>query len=264
MAKGYSKKYEVDYEKTFAYVARLTTVRCFLVVVVIRQWSFLQLYVKNEFLHDTLSEEVYMTSSPGIVILLLYVDMIITRNDASGISDLQTYLNQQFDMKILGPIRYILRLEVSDFPDSFYLFQAKYVFDLISRAGLTYCQVASTPLAYNVRVTPHDGFLLDDSTLFRQFVGSLIYLAITRLDIAHAVHIVSQFMVFPRTSHYSVVLHILRYVKGTLLHGLHFSSHSSLALSSYSDANWAGGPYRSSFSHFFAQQKANFGFSIKC
>ncbi|CAA0833013.1 cysteine-rich RLK (RECEPTOR-like protein kinase) 8 [Striga hermonthica] len=49
-------------------------------------------------------------------------------------------------------------------------------------------------------------------------------------------------MAAPRTTHHSAVLHILRYVKGTLLHGLHFSASSSLSLSGYSDADWAGDP----------------------
>jgi hypothetical protein len=49
-------------------------------------------------------------------------------------------------------------------------------------------------------------------------------------------------MTAPRSVHYVVVLRILRYVKGTLFHGLHFSSHSSLDLCVYSDADWAGDP----------------------
>jgi hypothetical protein len=49
-------------------------------------------------------------------------------------------------------------------------------------------------------------------------------------------------MTTPRSVHYAVVLRILRYVKGTLFHGLHFSSHSSLDLCVYSDADWAGDP----------------------
>jgi hypothetical protein len=49
-------------------------------------------------------------------------------------------------------------------------------------------------------------------------------------------------MTAPRSVHYAVVLRILRYVKGTLFHGLHFSSHSSLDLRVYSDADWAGDP----------------------
>ncbi|XP_051134184.1 uncharacterized mitochondrial protein AtMg00810-like [Andrographis paniculata] len=253
VAKSYSQEYGIDYDETFALVARLTTAYCLLVVAVVRQWSLIQLDVKDVFLHDTLFEEVYMTpplgfSSFGKVcrlcfILLLYVDdIIIMGYDASGISDLHAYLSQQFEMKSLGPLRYLLGLEVSDSPDAFFLSQAKYASDLLARAGLTDCQVVSTPLAYEVRLTPHDGSLLDDPTIYRQLVGSLIYLTVTRPDISHAVYIVSQFMTAPRTSHHFSVLYIHRYVKGTLLHSLHFSSNSSLTLSGYSDADWAGDP----------------------
>jgi hypothetical protein len=49
-------------------------------------------------------------------------------------------------------------------------------------------------------------------------------------------------MTAPRSVHYAVVLRILRYVKGTLFHGLHFSSHSSLDLRVYLDVDWAGDP----------------------
>ncbi|XP_065620232.1 secreted RxLR effector protein 161-like [Quercus suber] len=46
----------------------------------------------------------------------------------------------------------------------------------------------------------------------------------------------------PRSVHYAAILRILRYVKGTLYHGLHYSSRSSLELHAYSDADWAGDP----------------------
>ena len=49
-------------------------------------------------------------------------------------------------------------------------------------------------------------------------------------------------MATPRTAQFTIVLRILRYVKGTLLHGLHFLAHSSLILSGYFDADWAGDP----------------------
>jgi hypothetical protein len=49
-------------------------------------------------------------------------------------------------------------------------------------------------------------------------------------------------MTAPHLVHYATILRILRYVKGTLFHGLHFSSHSSLDLRVYSNADWAGDP----------------------
>ena len=69
-----------------------------------------------------------------------------------------------------------------------------------------------------------------------------MYLTITHLDIVYVVHIVSQFMYTPCTTHYVVVLSIILYVKGTLFHRLHYSSSSSLQLTVYSNADWAGNP----------------------
>ena len=70
----------------------------------------------------------------------------------------------------------------------------------------------------------------------------MIYLTVTRLAISHVVGMVSKFMDAPRFVHYAAVLRILRYVKGTLYHGLHYSSRSFLELHAYSDADWAGDP----------------------
>lgn len=49
-------------------------------------------------------------------------------------------------------------------------------------------------------------------------------------------------MFAPHSSHYVVDLHILRYIKGTLFHGLHFFLASSPILCVYSNTNWARNP----------------------
>uniref|UniRef100_A0A2N9IW51 Integrase catalytic domain-containing protein n=1 Tax=Fagus sylvatica TaxID=28930 RepID=A0A2N9IW51_FAGSY len=185
----------------------------------------------------------FRRSDHGITLLLLYVDdMIITGDDVQGIQDLKRFLGQHFEMKDLGHLSYFLGLEVSSSSNGYYLTQAKYTSDLISRAGITDSKIIDTPIEYNNRLNTHDREPLPDATLYRQLVGSLVYLTVTRLDISYAVHIVSQFMAAPRSLHYAAVLRILRYLKGTLFHGLHFSSQSSLTLQAYSDADWAGDP----------------------
>jgi len=66
VAKGYSQQYGMDYEETFASVAKITTIRTLIVVASIRQWYISQLDVKNAFLNGDLQEEVYMAPPPGI------------------------------------------------------------------------------------------------------------------------------------------------------------------------------------------------------
>uniref|UniRef100_A0A2N9I834 Integrase catalytic domain-containing protein n=1 Tax=Fagus sylvatica TaxID=28930 RepID=A0A2N9I834_FAGSY len=301
VAKGFTQEYGIDYEETFAPVARLSSVRTLIAVSASRHWPLFQMDVKNAFLNGELTEEVYMQLPPGfsqppgfspkvcrlrralyglkqaprawfakfsstisqhgfsassydsalffrrsdhgITLLLLYVDdMIITGDDVQGIQDLKRFLGQHFEMKDLGPLSYFLGLEVSSSSDGYYLTQAKYTSDLISRAGITDSKIVDTPIEYNNRLNTHDGEPLPDATLYRQLVGSLVYLTVTRPDISYAVHIVSQFMAAPRSLHYAAVLRILRYLKGTLFHGLHFSSQSTLTLQAYSDADWAEDP----------------------
>ena len=173
--------------------------------------------------------------------------MIITGADMQGIQDLKHFLGLQFEMKDLDPLNYFLSLEVSFSADGYYLTQAKYTSDLISRASITDSKIVDTPIEYNCRLNSHDGESLSDATLYRQLVRSLIYLTVTRPDVSYVVHVVSQLIVALISPHYAIVLRILRYLKGTIFECLHFSSHSSLTLQAYSDADWASDPtYRQS------------------
>ena len=60
VAKGFTQEYGIDYEETFALVARLSSVRTLIVVSASRYWPLFQMDVKNAFLNGELTEEVYM------------------------------------------------------------------------------------------------------------------------------------------------------------------------------------------------------------
>ncbi|KAL0553779.1 hypothetical protein IC582_007683 [Cucumis melo] len=211
--------------------------------------------VKNVFLNGTLSEEVYMKPPPDItpppqkVCLLYHALYGLKQAPRAWFATLSSTITQlgftssSHDSALFtrqtstGNLSYFLGLEISSSPNDYYLSQAKYASNLLNRSGITDFATSSTPLDPNVHLTPVDGVLLNDPTLYRQLVRSLIYLTVTRPDIAYAVHIVSQFMAAPRTIHFTAVLRILRYIKGTLGHGLQFSSQSSLVFSRFSDAD---------------------------
>jgi hypothetical protein len=65
VAKSFIQKYGIDYEETFALVARLSSIHTLLAIVASCQWKLFQMDVKNAFLNGDLSEEVYMQPSPG-------------------------------------------------------------------------------------------------------------------------------------------------------------------------------------------------------
>ena len=78
---------------------------------------------------------------------------------------------------------------------------------------------------------------MSNPSLYRRLVGNLVYLTVTRPNISYAIHQVSQYLSAPRLTHYATILHILRYLKGTLFHGLFYSAQSLLVLRAFSDAN---------------------------
>ena len=67
MAKGYAQTYGVDYSYTFSLVAKMTSVRLFISLVVTHNWDLHQLDIKNVFLHSDLQDEVYMEQPPRFV-----------------------------------------------------------------------------------------------------------------------------------------------------------------------------------------------------
>ena len=144
------------------------------------------------------------------ILLLLYMDdMIITGDDLSDIQELKDFLSQQFEMKDLGHLSYFLSLKITHSTDGLYITQAKYAFELLSRAGLNGSKTVDTLVELNAHLTLLGGKPLSNPSLYRRLVGSLVYLTVTRPNIPYAVHQVSQYLSAPRSTHYAVVLRIL-------------------------------------------------------
>ena len=75
-------------------------------------------------------------------------------------------------------------------------------------------------------------------TLYCSIVGGLKYLTLTHLDFAYEVNKVSQLMHCPIYIYWVAVKRILRYLKGSLAHGLFFSRRSTTLHHGYTDYDW--------------------------
>ena len=111
-----------------------------------------------------------------------------------------------------------------------------------SRDGLTDSKTVDTPVEFNAHLTPLGRKPLSNLSLYRCLVGSLVYLTIIRPNIFYVVYQVSQYLSAPRSTHVAAILHILRYLKGTLFHGLFYFAQSHFVLRAFSDVDWAGDP----------------------
>jgi hypothetical protein len=80
----------------------------------------------------------------------------------------------------------------------------------------------------NVQIHVSDGDPIPDPMRYHHLVGSLVYLAVTHPDISYHVHILSQFFPAPTSGHYSHLLYVLHYLRGTVTRRLFFPHSSSL------------------------------------
>jgi histone deacetylase 1/2 len=171
-------------------------------------------------------------------------DIIVVSSSAVAVDRLLHQLRSSFALKDLGRLNYFLGIEVQFSDGCLVLTQRKYASELLRRAGLLKCGPAPTPMVSSEKLSSMDGILLspEESSKYRSIVGGLQYLTMTRPDLSFSVNKVCQYLHAPRSTHWSAVKRILRYVQATLSDGLQLRrpTMSPDLLSAFSDADWAG------------------------
>ncbi|KAI3500109.1 hypothetical protein L1887_35925 [Cichorium endivia] len=176
-----------------------------------------------------------------LAVVLVYVDdLIITGDDEKEIRLTRENLSVRFQMKELGELKHFLGLEVDRTTEGLFLCQQKYTRDILQKFGMLECKSVSTPIEPNAKICAHEGKELEDGTTYRQLVGSLIYLTLTRPDISYAVGVMSRYMQSPKKPHLDAARRILRYIKGTIDYGLLYKRGEDCKLVGYCDADYAG------------------------
>lgn len=194
------------------------------------------------FVNSTADASLFIYKKPEVTLyLLVYVDdIIMTGNSSAELSKLIATLAARFSLKDLGCLSYFLGVEVIPSAAGMFLSQRKYIIDLLHKSGMTNTKPASTPLSASVQLLKDSGDLLPSPKEYRTLVGSLQYLSLTRPDIAFSTNKLAQFMQNPRTTHWSALKRVLRYLAGSCDKGVFISATVLLTFHAYSDADWAG------------------------
>ncbi|XP_020218880.1 uncharacterized protein LOC109802077 [Cajanus cajan] len=96
-----------------------------------------------------------------------------------------------------------------------------------------------TPMAPSSKLTNDGTIICQDPSLYRSVIGAFQYLTITRLDIAYTVNKLSQFVHHPLEIHWKATKRLLRYLKGTSQHSLHYKKSNDIDTLAYCDSDWA-------------------------
>ena len=90
-----------------------------------------------------------------------------------------------------------------------------------------------------------------DCTIYRQLIGSLLYLTHSWPDIYYAMNSMSRYMQNPHDLHWNVAKRILQYIQGTGTYDIRYAADSELELVGYTDSDWAGDYIDSTFRYVF-------------
>ncbi|CAL1370595.1 unnamed protein product [Linum trigynum] len=154
------------------------------------------------------------------------------------IEQVKAALTKEFKIKLLGPLKYFLGLDVSRTLNVLDVCQRKYCLELLKDTRHLEPKGCKTPIDTEVRLTSK-GTLLENAEGYKRLVGRLHYLTITRLDTTFTVHQLCQYQKTPCVEHMQAAYRVLRYMKPSPDQEIHFRNEAELTMSGYSDSGWA-------------------------
>ena len=173
----------------------------------------------------------------------VYVDDIILAGKTDNkLTEVKTGLSRKFDIKDLGELSYFLGMKVEQRESAVWIGQPAYTKNLVESLGMQDCKPVVTPVSIGStlnKATDDDECV--DQKKYQSAIGSLMYLSVcTRPDIAYSVDSLARFTSKPTKEHWTALKRLLRYLKGTLQHGILYTKDGSSSCVGYTDADWAG------------------------
>ncbi|KAL8148697.1 hypothetical protein AgCh_005889 [Apium graveolens] len=210
VVKGYSQEEGIDYDETFAPVARLEAIRIFIAFAAQSNFKVYQMDVKSVFLNGELDEEVYVQQPP----------------------DFEDPEFPDFVYKLLKALYGLKQAPRAC--------QTKHVKDLLKKFGMVDCSPASTHMSTVIKLDEDKKDKSVDITSYRGMIESLLYLTASRQDIMFTICLCAIFQANTKESYLMAVKRIFRYLKGTPNLGLWYPKGTGFEAVGYVDADFAG------------------------
>nr|KYP53166.1 Retrovirus-related Pol polyprotein from transposon TNT 1-94 [Cajanus cajan] len=143
----------------------------------------------------------YIKREVSLHVLIYVDDLIIVGFSHDAVVKFKQYLSDCFHVKDFGALKYFLGLEVARSLDGLLFSQRKYSLVFISKAGLLGAKLVAPLMEQNHNLARSEGELYSKLERYRQLVGHLIYLRITRPKLSYSIQILAQFMGAPLFDH---------------------------------------------------------------
>nr|GEY86688.1 copia protein [Tanacetum cinerariifolium] len=227
----------IDFEESFAPVARMEAIRIFLAYAAHKSFTVFQMDVKTAFLHGSLKEDVYVCQPEGFidadhpshVYKLKKALYGLKQAPRAWYDELSTFLLQNHFFKgTIDPTLFIRR-----FDDDILVISLK-------KYGMESCDPVGTLMEIKDKLDLDQNGTPVDATKYRSMIGALMYLTSSRSKIVHATCLCARYQAKPTEKHLKEVKRIFRYLRGTVNTGLWYTKDSGFKLTGFLDADYAG------------------------
>ncbi|GJY44463.1 retrovirus-related pol polyprotein from transposon TNT 1-94 [Tanacetum coccineum] len=276
VAQGYNQQEGIDYDETYAPVARIESIMILLAYACALDFKLFQMDVKSAFLNGSINEEKALCGlkqelkawydilkaflikneykigmvdntlftkkkSSNLIIVQIYVDDIIFGSTCQDMCDeFSKIMHDEFEMSMMGELNFFLGLQIKQMEDGIFFNQSKYIKEMLKKFGLEDSKPMKTSMSSDTKLTKDEECESIDSTKYRGMICSLLYLTASRPDIMFSVCLYARFQEAPKTSHLEAVKSIFRYIKGTTHLGLWYPKGTDIETVVYTDSDHTG------------------------
>nr|GEY80562.1 retrovirus-related Pol polyprotein from transposon TNT 1-94 [Tanacetum cinerariifolium] len=250
VAHGYRQEEGIDFEESFAPVARLEAIRIFLAYAAHMNMVIYRMDVKTALLNGNLREEVYVSQPNGFVdsdnpnhVYKLKKALYGLKQASRAWYDmLSSFLLSQDFSKDVDDGKNLIFLRITDFSKSqrHLIHQSKYALESLKKYGFESCEPVDTLMVEKSKLDEDREGKAIDASHYRGMIGTLLYLTASRPDLQFAICMCARYQAWPIEKHVHAVKRIFRYLCGTVHRGLWYPKDSSVILTAFADADHAG------------------------
>nr|GFA73653.1 retrovirus-related Pol polyprotein from transposon TNT 1-94 [Tanacetum cinerariifolium] len=257
VARGYRQEEGIDFEESFAPIARLEAIRIFLAYAAQKNMVVYQMDVKTTFLNGNLREDVYVSqpdgfvdpNNPNHVYKLKKALYGLKQAPRTWYDMLSSFLlSQDFSkggndlllMSMMGKILFFLGLQISQNPRDIFINQSKYALESLKKYGFESCDPVDTLMVEKSKLDEDKEGKAIDPSHYRGMIDTIFYPTASRPDLQFAICMCARYQARPTEKHVHAVKRIFRYLRGTVHRGQWYPKDSSVALTAFADADHAG------------------------
>ncbi|GJU22225.1 retrovirus-related pol polyprotein from transposon TNT 1-94 [Tanacetum coccineum] len=239
VAKGFHQEEGLDFEESFAPVARLEAIRIFIANAASKNMTFL---LAQGFSKGVVDPTLFIrkTGKHTLHVQIYVDDIIFASTDPKDCDRFSNEMSSKFQMSMMGQISFFLGLQISQNPRGIFINQSKYANEILKKFDLHKSDPVDTPMVERTKLDEDLSGTPVDQTKYRSMIGSLMYLTASRPDLVFVVCMCARYQSRPTKKHLEAVKRVFRYLQGTINMGLWYPKDTAMALTAYADADHAG------------------------